>query len=452
MQWNIHIDGNTRGSYHSGRTQTDSFESGSEYISYTNSTLSKVCHLVGTSADSGREMASLLIFADTKKDSLNSDCSDQDFEKVYYSVTTKENAEELCKDQFSLIYINTSVDYVELITFCHKMKATIPTVDDAKTYRSEIEKIHGNCRTDDTLISWIKTDSKSDFKSLCPVLLVNGSLELRPCHRSLDCALCKVHSSLQVTVFGNIHEFDRNYTARITGTGDLFLKGHENSIIKKIEESWVMQSAYVSLNCTCDQSALPFVRMTWICGQGSKILTLSTCTLEEFVCDDGTCQPEFRRCDGVMNCEDGSDENKCILVRKKSGYDVKRAPPPFDGGSLLSMMYTLDVFSVADVKMSNFYIEVDLSISFEWQDRRLELFNPSKLTESFDCTEIWILQFKTTGGRSSGGQMIPPSENHAKRCNLKVRNWDHINKEHDDPYMGKCGCSIQNFNIWTRND
>jgi len=55
------------------------------------------------------------------------------------------------------------------------------------------------------------------------------------------------------------------------------------------------------------------------------LLTILQCTVEEFGCNDGGCLSLENRCDEVRNCEDGSDEEACKLIRCQSytlGYTI----------------------------------------------------------------------------------------------------------------------------------
>ena len=40
----------------------------------------------------------------------------------------------------------------------------------------------------------------------------------------------------------------------------------------------------------------------------STLLSLSKCSEDQFTCGDGHCLTMIHRCDGIPNCEDGSDE------------------------------------------------------------------------------------------------------------------------------------------------
>ena len=105
-------------------------------------------------------------------------------------------------------------------------------------------------------------------------------------------------------------------------------------------DTWVLQSRYGSVESHLQQNVsngktyatgrLPWTYVDPTCGIDSPIernITLSICQFgKEFTCDSGHCINMNKRCNYITDCNDGSDENNCILVQIPYSY-AKQFPP-----------------------------------------------------------------------------------------------------------------------------
>ena len=399
--------------------------------------MTNICHATEFDTTSNKIVTSILQIGETKNDSTIKNCSAGESGLMYNSSPENGNSENLCKHQYSLLYINVTANYLELESLCQKIQGSILKIEELSTFKDDISRIKENNNLEGVL-TWIKTNNSHDFESWCIVLNIDNTLQKRPCHRPHLGNLCLIQTGLQVTMFGPLKEFDRNYTIESTENGKLLLSGHKHSSVNEVNSHWILSSNLLQFTCFNNESALPFVRLNWTCSSHQEtLLTFSLCALNEFACSDGNCLPESERCDGVTNCPDASDEKMCQYIRKGDGFDVNQIPPFPQGNRSLDVYYSLLVRSLDDVKISEKYVNADVKIFLKWQDTRFELWD-SPMYFKFECTQIWTPKLEVRGD-------IPVANANAvneisKRLCLKRPSGLEFNNKitkFDDPYMGK---------------
>ena len=47
------------------------------------------------------------------------------------------------------------------------------------------------------------------------------------------------------------------------------------------------------------------------CNPGTELPMIPDCGMDHFICDDGICYHQDRICDGTQDCQDGTDEKMC---------------------------------------------------------------------------------------------------------------------------------------------
>jgi hypothetical protein len=101
----------------------------------------------------------------------------------------------------------------------------------------------------------------------------------------------------------------------------------------------------------------------------NRTLSLTSCGPSEFNCNNGDCIGLEARCNGVQDCEDGSDETDCSVLVNLHDYNQAMSP------AQPQLTATVDLLNILKLDESNSKIRLKLRISLEWFDDRLHFDN-----------------------------------------------------------------------------
>ncbi|XP_037781088.1 glutamate-gated chloride channel alpha-like [Penaeus monodon] len=129
----------------------------------------------------------------------------------------------------------------------------------------------------------------------------------------------------------------------------------------------------------------PVGRLTWnlqnpVCHQeaGRRVLTLSSCTVSQFTCSDGSCVDFAKRCDLKFDCDDKTDESDCDIINFPKDYRSKLPPRPASDSSLpISLNVTMDTLNIDTTTM---LLSVSYNLRMTWLDNRLTYNNLKNMT------------------------------------------------------------------------
>ena len=99
-------------------------------------------------------------------------------------------------------------------------------------------------------------------------------------------------------------------------------------------------------------------------------MKVSACKEGKFTCDDGQCVSMEERCNQLLECRDGSDEDNCNVVVLSKSYN-KNVPPITRKNEKANVSISLDILKLVDIKEEDYSIEIQFSITLKWNDTRV---------------------------------------------------------------------------------
>ena len=259
---------------------------------------------------------------------------------------------------------------------------------------------------DDTIHEGLYPPKDKEEKDQC-IMFYSGPLAEKLSHmlpESCDknqtfewslCVICSIpHTlarSVTLTMSGMCDNsaFDTFYHMENDAKGLVTYHGFDSSTIRfdTKQQLWVLTIKHKpNIVATCDSAVTTFVlgNHDWKvtndsgCYSGGtevKRISFSTCSIDQYTCNDGFCVDLTSRCDGHVDCGDKSDELECRLVEERNTYKKHLPPPPFHDRTKAEVDISIEVINVGGINEIDSAVEFQFILHMTWYELRMNFLN-----------------------------------------------------------------------------
>lgn len=234
----------------------------------------------------------------------------------------------------------------------------------------------------------------------CTMVRGKEFLAKEKCESELPCGYCNFNPKKKLILkglcIGDLSEngdFDTEYY--VSGMIDErpHFKGLRASHIyfNNTDQSWVLASLkspgkMSMIRNEALTTGFPLGRMAWtiqnakpnqkgICNlvNGEQhFLALSDCYPNGFTCTNGGCVSLDEKCNSILDCEDGSDEEDCEFLVVDKDYAKDKLPKRDTEKRPLQVFFSIDIGAFPEIDSTNFKVNSNFDISLRWYDPRLK--------------------------------------------------------------------------------